>query len=90
MLAIWSKDGFSYSLSISSGAAEETWGGNHCGGRIVWMSGEQSVVDKFKIWVDEKEKSFPFQPIKNSDLIIKDTSAVRGFYCPPGLLSCRI
>ena len=27
MLAIWSKDGFSYSLSISSGAAEETWGG---------------------------------------------------------------
>lgn len=25
MLAIWSKDGFSYSLSISSGATEETW-----------------------------------------------------------------
>ena len=26
MLAIWFQDGFSYSLSISSGAAEETWG----------------------------------------------------------------
>ena len=27
LLAVWSKDSFSYSLSISSGAAEETWGG---------------------------------------------------------------
>ena len=32
----------------------------------VW---EQSVVDKFKIWVDEKEKIVSFHPIKNSDLI---------------------
>ena len=27
LLAVWSKDGFSYSLSISPGATEETWGG---------------------------------------------------------------
>ena len=32
----------------------------------VW---EQSVVDKFEIWVDEKEKILSFHPIKNSDLI---------------------
>ncbi len=27
LLAVWSRDGFSYSLSISSGAPEETWAG---------------------------------------------------------------
>ena len=32
----------------------------------VW---EQSVVNKFEIWVDEKEKIVPFHPIENSDFI---------------------
>lgn len=27
LLAVWSRNGFSYSLSISSGAPEETWAG---------------------------------------------------------------
>ena len=32
----------------------------------VW---EQSMVDKFEIWVDEKEKIVSFHPIENSDSI---------------------
>ena len=32
----------------------------------VW---EPSVVNKFEIWVDEKEKIVSFHPIENSDFI---------------------